>query len=229
MKDNPRPLPEKIYMRRRVAAVVIILATVALIVWALTAVAKSGSSDNEEETTANSTLVTTPTEPLPSAKPSTSESPTPTIEPKPSESKTNDDEALAAQTTCEVKDLRVTVEADRPNYGEGEEPQLTGVIHNPTGADCVIDADAAPLRFEVTRMERNGFQRVWGDTDCYPPDVTGRQVFKAGETRRFSTSWSRMDSRPGECSTRQPVAPGAYIAYASVGDNASEGVTFNLN
>lgn len=213
-------------MRRRIAAVVIILATVALIVWALTAVARSGSNDKTEEPEPSPTLVTTPTEPMPSAEETTTEAePSLSEEQKPPE----DEAELAAKKTCEIQDLRVTVETDNTNYAEGVEPQLTGTIRNPTGADCVIDSDEMPLRFEIYRMEREGFQRMWGDTDCYPAEVTGRQVFKAGETRSFTTAWSRMNSRPGECSTRQPVPAGAYIAYASIGENTAEGVTFNLN
>lgn len=229
MSDYHRPLPEKIYMRRRIAAVVIILATVALIVWALTAVARSGSDDKTEKPEPSPTLVTTPTEPMPSAEETTTAEaePTPSEDQKPPE---DENEAeLAAKKTCEIQDLRVTVETDNTNYAEGVEPQLTGTIRNPTGADCVIDSDEMPLRFEIYRMEREGFQRMWGDTDCYPAEVTGRQVFKAGETRSFTTAWSRMNSRPGECSTRQPVPAGAYIAYASIGENTAEGVTFNLN
>ncbi|WP_284522666.1 hypothetical protein [Corynebacterium aquatimens] len=41
---NRRPLPDEIYMRRRVAALVVLLLVVAMIVWGLTAWARSGNS-----------------------------------------------------------------------------------------------------------------------------------------------------------------------------------------
>lgn len=221
-------------MRRRVAALVIVLAVVALLVWALTAFARSGSSEDEAtETAVPETLVTTPTEPEPSAT-TTSETETSPAESE-SEAKPSDeneqDAALADKKNCELSDLRLTVRPNKPSYAaddQKDQPDFTVQIQNPTGGDCEIDTSEEPLRFEVYAIGQEGFQPVWGDTDCHDPVINGREVFPAGESRNFNATWSRLASAPGQCEGRQPVGPGAYVATASLGGNTSEGATFNV-
>ena len=227
-------------MRRRVAALVILLALVAAVIWALTAVARSGSTSEETspETSIPDTLVTTPTEPVPgestsatseTAATETKDSGKPSTSSEASESP--DDKKLAAKTTCELNDLRLTLRANKTDFAlddAEDQPDFTVQVHNPTGGDCTIDANEHRLRFEVYQIGREGFQPMWSDTDCYEPVINGDQTFKAGDSRNFNAAWSRLASAPGQCSDRQQVAPGAYVATASLGDNTSEGITFNL-
>ncbi|MDK8794916.1 hypothetical protein QP968_04240 [Corynebacterium sp. MSK041] len=231
-------LPEQIYMRRRVAALVIVLAVVALLVWALTSFARSGSSENEPSTTAlPTTLVTTPTEPDPGAVEETTEATATETEKKdedfdPTATREHpDDEELAAKKTCELSDLQLTIQANKTSFDINDpkdQPELNVQVKNPTGADCVIDANDDKLRFEVYSIAREGFQPVWGDTDCYDPVINGEQTFAAGESRNFRATWSRLASAPGQCSNRQAVPEGAYVVTATLGDNHAEGVTFNI-
>lgn len=222
-------------MRRRVAALVIILAVVALVVWALTAFARGGSNETEETTPTSvpETLVTTPTEPDPGESERhtvTSPAESPTAEP--SESAAPDEAALAAKKTCELQDLQLTVTTDKTAYDAEDpkdQPKLQVDVRNPTGADCEIDMNDEKLRFEVYSIGREGFQPVWGDTDCYDPVITGQQTFAAGETRQFGATWSRLGSAPGQCSGRQEVPPGAYVVAVKMGENTSGQETFNIN
>lgn len=235
-------------MRRRVAALVILLAVAALVVWGLTAFARSGSNEPEQPTTtAPETMVTTPTEPDPGATGTGTESAEDggkdkdkdkdkdkkaSDEPSASESDTPDEDALAAKKTCDLKDLQLTVKVNKTAFDSSDpedQPDITVEVKNPTGGDCEINANDDKLRFEVYAIGREGFQPVWGDTDCYDPVINGEQTFPAGESRHFSATWSRLGSSPGQCSGREPVAPGAYVASVSLGDNTSEGVTFNIN
>ncbi|MCQ4627432.1 hypothetical protein KBX17_06350 [Corynebacterium sp. CCUG 65737] len=237
---SPQRLPQEVYVRRRVAALVILLAVAALVVWGLTAFARSGSDEPEQPTTtAPETMVTTPTEPDPGASATETETETETkstdedsTEPSESESDKPDEAALASKKTCELEDLQLTVKVNKTAFDSSDpedQPDITVEVKNPTGADCDIDATEDKLRFEVYAIGREGFQPVWGDTDCYDPVINGEQTFPAGESRHFSATWSRLGSSPGQCSAREPVAPGAYVASVSLGDNASEGVTFNIN
>ena len=99
-------------------------------------------------------------------------------------------------------------------------------INNPTKAECGINLDDNQLRFEVYTMSDN--QRVWSDVDCYPSVVTGEETFKPGEPRMFEARWSATGSKPGQCTNRQPVAPGAYYLHAVVGDSASNPADFTI-
>lgn len=229
-------------MRRRVAALVIVLALVALLVWALTAFARSGSGEEEPTTTAPpSTLVTTPTEPDPGSDDESTESTESTEDAAATESTESrnptatserpDEEALAAKDTCELEDLQLTIQPNKTSFDVNDpkdQPELTVQVKNPTGGDCVIDTNDEKLRFEVYSIAREGFQPVWGDTDCYDPVINGEQTFAAGESRNFKATWSRLASAPGQCSNRQPVPAGAYVVTATLGDKQAEGVTFNV-
>ena len=227
-------LPEEIYMRRRVAALVIVLAVVALLVWALTSFARSGSSDDEPTTSAlPTTLVTTPTEPDPgAAKESTEATETESSEDfDPAKQEHPADEELAAKNSCELSDLQLTIQSNKTNFDVNDpkdQPELNVQVKNPTGADCVINTNDEKLRFEVYSIAREGFQPVWGDTDCYEPVINGEQTFAAGESRTFRATWSRLASAPGQCSNRQAVPAGAYVVTATLGNNHAEGVTFNI-
>ena len=228
-------LPEEIYMRRRVAALVIVLAVVARLVWALTSFARSGSSDDEPTTSAlPTTLVTTPTEPDPgAAKESTEATETESSEDFDPTAKQEHpaDEELAAKNACELSDLQLTIQSNKTNFDVNDpkdQPELNVQVKNPTGADCVINTNDEKLRFEVYSIAREGFQPVWGDTDCYEPVINGEQTFAAGESRTFRATWSRLASAPGQCSNRQAVPAGAYVVTATLGNNHAEGVTFNI-
>ncbi|MCT1883029.1 hypothetical protein M3A76_08285 [Corynebacterium sanguinis] len=230
--QNPdsRPLPPEIYMRRRVAALVILLVLVALLVWGLTAWARSGSDAGEAtESTAPATpteqMTTEPTVPAPSDEETTASTTTTT------EATTTSDTATptvnaAGKGTCELADLEIEAQTSEPSYAAGDQPVFYMKINNPTKAECVINLDDNQLRFEVYTMSDN--QRVWSDVDCYPPVVTGEETFEPGEPRMFEARWSATGSKPGQCTNRQPVAPGAYYLHAVVGDSASNPADFTI-
>ena len=208
---------------------------VALLVWALTSFARSGSSDDEPTTSAlPTTLVTTPTEPDPgAAKESTEATETESSEDFDPTAKQEHpaDEELAAKNACELSDLQLTIQSNKTNFDVNDpkdQPELNVQVKNPTGADCVINTNDEKLRFEVYSIAREGFQPVWGDTDCYEPVINGEQTFAAGESRTFRATWSRLASAPGQCSNRQAVPAGAYVVTATLGNNHAEGVTFNI-
>ena len=219
---SPRRLPEEIYVRRRVAAAVIILVLVGLLVWGLVALAGRGA-DEAETAAAASTSQVTATETT-TAETSTSRSSTPTTTEE--ETTSEETEAEEPKDSCELSDLRITASSDRPSYGADVQPTFYMTVANPTKVDCEINLDDNQLRFEVYNLETN--ERVWADTDCYPSVLTGDEVFKAEDERRFQAVWSRMGSRPGQCSNRQDVGTGSFYLHAVIGDNPSDAHPFNL-
>lgn len=213
-------------MRRRVAALVILLVVVALLVWALSAMARSGGSGSDgatetsTEQTVNPTVATEPTVVAPEE--STSE----TASASPSEEPSSVEAAPARTGACELKDLRIKALPNQPSYAAGTEPVFYMEVENPTDTDCVIDLDENILRFEVYDMRTN--ERMWADTDCYQPVVSGTQTYKAGEKQGYQARWSGTVSQPGKCDDRPAIEPGSYFLHTVIGDNASEAAPFNI-
>lgn len=216
-RPSPNRLPEKIYVRRRIAAVVAILVAIGLAIWAITAAGRSGhkagpdpeaakaaserpSSSGERSTSATAPYAATASSSAPASP-----------EPKPQ---------------CQLSDLRVSAQTDQPSYVGGAQPTFYMTVENPTGADCTIDLDKDVMRFEVYNMASN--QRVWSDVDCYKPTLTGKQKFEKNNKRSFEVQWSRTGSATKQCKDRQPVPGGSYYLHAVVGNNASQPATFNL-
>ncbi|MCG7273802.1 Na+-transporting methylmalonyl-CoA/oxaloacetate decarboxylase gamma subunit [Corynebacterium afermentans] len=219
--SNQRPLPPEIYMRRRVAALVILLVIVALLVWGLSAFARSGKTDETENTpetvseAPSTTLATEPTVQL-------SEESTPSST-QPSE------ETVAAPVkkgSCELADLEIHASSNQPSYAIGVQPVFYMEVKNPTDTDCVINLDDNLLRFEVYDMATN--DRIWSDTDCYPPVAAGNVEFAPGEKRRWEARWSVTASQPGQCDNRPEVKAGSYFLHGVIGDNASDASPFNI-
>ena len=208
-------------MRRRVAALVILLVIVALLVWGLSAFARSGKTDETENTpetvseAPSTTLATEPTVQL-------SEESTPSST-QPSE------EAVAAPVkkgSCELADLEIHASSNQPSYAIGVQPVFYMGVKNPTDTDCVINLDDNLLRFEVYDMATN--DRIWSDTDCYPPVAAGNVEFAPGEKRRWEARWSVTASQPGQCDNRPEVKAGSYFLHGVIGDNASDASPFNI-
>jgi len=219
--SNQRPLPPEIYMRRRVAALVILLVIAALLVWGLSAFARSGKTDETENTpetvseAPSTTLATEPTVQL-------SEESTPSST-QPSE------ETVAAPVkkgSCELADLEIHASSNQPSYAIGVQPVFYMEVKNPTDTDCVINLDDNLLRFEVYDMATN--DRIWSDTDCYPPVAAGNVEFAPGEKRRWEARWSVTASQPGQCDNRPEVKAGSYFLHGVIGDNASDASPFNI-
>ena len=219
--SNQRPLPPEIYMRRRVAALVILLVIVALLVWGLSVFARSGKTDETENTpetvseAPSTTLATEPTVQL-------SEESTPSST-QPSE------ETVAAPVkkgSCELADLEIHASSNQPSYAIGVQPVFYMEVKNPTDTDCVINLDDNLLRFEVYDMATN--DRIWSDTDCYPPVAAGNVEFAPGEKRRWEARWSVTASQPGQCDNRPEVKAGSYFLHGVIGDNASDASPFNI-
>lgn len=208
-------------MRRRVAALVILLVIVALLVWGLSAFARSGKTDETEDTpetvseAPSTTLATEPTVQL-------SEESTPSST-QPSE------ETVAAPVkkgSCELADLEIHASSNQPSYAIGVQPVFYMEVKNPTDTDCVINLDDNLLRFEVYDMANN--DRIWSDTDCYPPVAAGNVEFAPGEKRRWEARWSVTASQPGQCDNRPEVKAGSYFLHGVIGDNASDASPFNI-
>lgn len=225
-------------MRRRIAAVVVIVLVILLIWWIVSALS---GGDNNAATTANtasqSSTVSSSAKPSESKKtdasasssesesPSGSESATDTA--KPSDPNAAGAEGAEGKDTCTVADLQVIATPGEPTFPAGQLPKFFATIKNPTKADCVVDFNANQLKFEVFTM--NNYERVWADTDCNAPEVTGDVTIPAGRSVNYELeAWSRTTSAPGKCDNRQPVSPGNYLLYAHVGDNTSQPATFNL-
>lgn len=222
---NQRPLPPEIYMRRRLAALLILLIVAGLVVWGLSAWARnSGPETTPAESAApteSAEETATPATESASAGRTATETVTSTSKPSAEVS-----EQPLAKGSCDVNDLRVSALSEQPSYATGEQPVFYMEVSNPTDTDCVLELEDDTLRFEVYDMATN--QRIWADTDCYPAVVTGSQTFEAGGKRTFQARWSGAGSKPGQCSDREPVAPGSYYLHTVIGDNASDPAPFNL-
>ncbi|OFL77005.1 hypothetical protein HMPREF2976_09095 [Corynebacterium sp. HMSC077D10] len=240
MSTPRKPLPPVIYQRRRAAALILILVVVAALIIAWT-VGRGGKDDASQQAAATSSLAQPADAPssAPSAAPTSSAAEAPASDgapsaessaAAPSESAAPSDSAAASEApknSCTVDDLKVSVKAVEASYKDGDLPVFVMDVENPTAVDCDIDLDQNKLRFEVYKMGTNA--RVWADTDCYPSVQTGRTTFKAGATQQFQATWSRKGSEPGQCSDRPVAEAGHYFAHGIIGDNYSEGYTFNLN
>ncbi|WP_257183110.1 hypothetical protein [Corynebacterium cystitidis] len=228
MTRYPHRLPEKYYVRRRVAAVLIILVVVAIIVWGLVAWGRSAANNKaaDEQVTSAPPTPATPTVELDDDTDSQDDSDPESEDSEEPSTQEETTQNLADKKTCEVSDLQIVASTSKPTYGGGEQPEMFMEVTNPTGADCEIRLDDEALRFEVYDMETN--ERVWADTDCYPSVVTGEVIFEAGDTRNYQAVWSRTGSAPGQCSNRLPVDDGAYFLYGVIEDNNSDAATFNL-
>ncbi|WP_269511937.1 hypothetical protein [Corynebacterium faecium] len=224
--SNQRPLPPEIYMRRRVAALVILLVVVALLVWGLSAFARSGKTDETENTpetvaeAPSTTLATEPTVQL------SEESTTPTSSEAPTQPTEETAAAPVKKGSCELADLQIHASSNQPSYAVGVQPVFYMEVENPTDTDCVINLDNNLLRFEVYDMATN--DRIWSDTDCYPPVAAGSVEFAPGEKRRWEARWSATASQPGQCDNRPEVKAGSYFLHGVIGDNASDASPFNI-
>lgn len=234
MSTPRKPLPPVIYQRRRAAALILILVVVAALIIAWT-VGRGGKDDASQQAAATSSLAQPADAPssAPSAAPTSSAAEAPASDGAPSaeSSAAAPSESAAAseapKNSCTVDDLKVGVKTVEASYKDGALPVFVMDVENPTAVDCDIDLDQNKLRFEVYKMGTNA--RVWADTDCYPSVQTGRTTFKAGATQQFQATWSRKGSEPGQCSDRPVAEAGHYFAHGIIGDNYSEGYTFNLN
>ena len=213
-------------MRRRVAALVILLVVVALLVWGLSAFARSGKTDETENTpetvaeAPSTTLATEPTVQL------SEESTTPTSSEAPTQPTEETAAAPVKKGSCELADLQIRASSNQPSYAVGVQPVFYMEVENPTDTDCVINLDDNLLRFEVYDMATN--DRIWSDTDCYPPVAAGSVEFAPGEKRRWEARWSATASQPGQCDNRPEVKAGSYFLHGVIGDNASDASPFNI-
>lgn len=222
-----KPLPEIIYIRRRVAAAVIVLLVVALAVWLM--VSLGGKKDPEPTPSGTTSAFDHTTSAAPSPSASSTATSTGTASASASASPTATASATPtaqAKTTCALEDLIITAIADKPSYGPEDRPKFYLSVKNPTKADCKIDLRKDGLRFEVYDLKTN--QIIWADTDCNPSEDTSERVFPAGQERHYEAVWSRTTSAPGKCEARQPVPAGSYFLHTLVGKNNSEAFTFNL-
>lgn len=213
-------------MRRRVAALVILLVVVALLVWGLSAFARSGKTDETENTpetvaeAPSTTLATEPTVQL------SEESTTPTSSEAPTQPTEETAAAPVKKGSCELADLQIHASSNQPSYAVGVQPVFYMEVENPTDTDCVINLDDDLLRFEVYDMATN--DRIWSDTDCYPPVAAGNVEFAPGEKRRWEARWSATASQPGQCDNRPEVKAGSYFLHGVIGENASDASPFNI-
>lgn len=232
MSPNAKPLPQEIYMRRRAAALIAILVVVAVLIATWFGMRK----DPETTPTAagSSTAASAPSEPpvAPTTAPAeeSAEETTAAESTKPTETtaaaSASTDTKPGEKKDCQLADLVVSATPDKANYAAGELPKFFMEVKNPTAGDCEIDLSKDVLRFEVYKL--GDYTKVWTDVDCFPPVETGKQKFKAGESRVFEATWSRLGSAPDKCEQRPQADNGAYLLHAVIGDNNSEAQTFNL-
>lgn len=228
-------MPREVYIRRRIAAVVILVVVIGVI-WALISLVSGGGDPENTAATESATTtseqqdMTSPPEPPKGAEPSGSDDEKASEEKDKDKDKDGDkdgDKSEEKKDSCSLADLKVTARPGAPTFNAEQQPNFFVKIENPTNADCDINFDDSPLKFEVFTM--GNYQRVWGDIDCNEPEVVGETKIKAGESVNYEmAAWSRTTSAPGKCEARQPVDPGSYLLYAHVGNNTSQPASFNL-
>lgn len=224
-----QPLPPEIYRRRRIAAVVGLLVILLVLVLIVRAISGGGGSDD----TAGGSSV-----PATAAAHSTDADVTTSGEGRDGASSrsTQKSETSTRETTsssaepgaqCPLDDLHIAVQSDAPTYAAGQLPDFYLTVNNPTGADCTLDLSAHPMSFEVFTL--SDYARVWADTDCNDPTMSGSVDLGSGETRNFVLNgWSRTTSTPEGCTNRTDAGTGAFLLYGHLGDRTTEPQTFNL-
>lgn len=219
-------MPREVYIRRRIAAVVILVVVIGVI-WALISLV-SGGGDSENTASTETAITTSEQQDMTSSpEPPKGTEPSDSEDEKASEEKDKDKDKDEKKDSCSLADLRVIARPGAPTFNAEQQPNFFVKIENPTNADCDINFDDSPLKFEVFTM--GNYERVWGDIDCNEPEVVGDTKIKAGESVNYEmAAWSRTTSAPGKCEDRKPVDPGSYLLYAHVGDNTSQPASFNL-
>lgn len=216
-------------MRRRVAAVAALVVVILLLWWMISAIGGSDENTAAESTDAAATTSTTPDMTSPSEPPN-GKKPEDAGEKETGSTDASEESKSSEENrkdTCSLADLQVVAVPGSVTFGADQQPNFFAKITNPTKADCVIDADESPLKFEVFTL--NNYERVWADTDCNKSEITGEVTIPAGKDVNYELgAWSRTTSGVDQCDNRQPVGPGSYLLYTHLGDNVSDPATFNL-
>ncbi|WP_448852783.1 hypothetical protein [Corynebacterium sp. 335C] len=231
-RNDGRELPAYIYRRRRVAAVVLLIVLIAAVVLVVRCAAGGGDGERTAATGASRESITeerpegesVTAAPGGSEEPSASESAeetAPYAVPSPPPETVDKD-------TCELADLRLTVQSDQPSYSGDHQPTFSLIVYNPTNADCVVDLEANKVRFETYAMA--DYARVWSDVDCHESEGRGTVTVPPRGEVVYESTWGLRTSAPGRCSEQErvPAERGPHLVYGLLGDRNSEASTFNL-
>jgi hypothetical protein len=126
---------------------------------------------------------------------------------------------------CAPGTVRMTAQADRPDYPAQVRPKFTVIVENQGQNPCALDLGSRAVAWTVT----SGEDRIWSSGDC--PAVGSPEVLLLAPRQPVlrSVDWSRMRSRPGCPSSVEAAKPGFYKASVAVQGVGSTAYPFKLS
>lgn len=181
----PRPLPSRVYRRRRAGVLLALLVIVVGIAVVLSLQPWAGSREAAESASPSAT-------PLPTLYPSTSPS------------------AAGEVPECTADSVAVTAVTDATVYAPGVDPQLSLSLSNISSTDCVINAGTSQQVFTIT----SGSDSIWTSTDCQTGASDLDVLLEAGRSVTGSSiTWDRTRSSADTCSGGREAVDGGGAAY----------------
>lgn len=135
--------------------------------------------------------------------------------------------AVEPGAPCPDANISVVVTADEANYAPGDTPTFEATVTNAGAVACARDIGSGQQQFLVYTLD--GAKQLWASADCtFVPGIKN-EVLAPGQQIGFKfKDWALTTSGPGCKAQRMPLAPGAYIVVAKLGEKRSEPVTFNV-
>ena len=186
--STTRPLPKKVYVRRRLTVLAVLVAIVAIVVLVLV---RPGSNDGPPVSAAAAT---------PSAAPTSAATPQP--EPTVAEAST--------PIACAAGALVVTPVTDTDSYAAGQQVQLSFTMTNSGTTPCTMNAGTSQQKYTIT----SGADTYWTSTDCQVGPSDTMVLLDPGQTVTSAPfAWDRTRSTPATCDITREAVPGGGASY----------------
>ncbi|WP_188588629.1 hypothetical protein [Gordonia jinhuaensis] len=133
---------------------------------------------------------------------------------------------VPASGLCPDQNISVVLYTDKANYVVGDHPTFTLVVTNIGLQNCTRDVGKGMQNVTVRTLD--GVHYIWSANDCFPGAGVNNMLLKPGQQFTDKIVWSGTSSNPGCTAKREPVGPGAYQAFAALGERQSSPITFNV-
>lgn len=187
--------PPSVYWRRRALVMVVALIVVAFVVWA---VWPKGQPAAEPTPSAAVTASTAPA----SASPTPVSSP---VSPSPSATPTP-----TAPQACASGVTRVGL-AGFQKLKKGAPQTFKVALTNTGTVPCILSVSGSTFALTVT----SGSDRIWSTDDCSSWVPAKKLSLRPQQSYAFDITWSATRSKKTCKTTKDPVAPGTYVAKAT--------------
>ncbi|KAA2262338.1 hypothetical protein F0L68_13795 [Solihabitans fulvus] len=232
MPERSDSLPPSVYWRRRAMAFGLSLLALVGLAWLIGALvgALIGKVESySPQGVANQLSVAASASPTstPSPSPSPSSSVPPPANAAAGQSPSSPPPPPGPPQPCPDAVLKVTAEADHPEYQVGQRPGFKIVIGNTGPVACTREI-GRHLR-ELVVSSADGATRLWSSSDCYNTDGDELRILHPGEQFAYGLDWSGLTSAPGCRDKHNRVPAGDYLLTAKLGQLAGTPIAFRFN